>query len=193
MELFTRRQFLIGSLSGLSVLALDRFVSYFENHGEPLLEVVRKPHHILYVSKDQDFQIGLDQDPVNFKFPKMSLMDFLVKYNNEKVPTNAAEYQYFEEEYGYYNRDLKGDVPLDLWYDVVSRISPSAEAHHYLSSLGLEQTLTGDGRHYGGLRFYDGPTIASDYLGVHAEDDVSLSLLQQRLKALGHDVAIKLV
>ena len=193
MDIITRRQFLIGSLYGISAITLDRFIAYFENHGEPFLEATPNPDHTLFISKGQDYQIGLNQDPVCFKFPKMSLIDFLVEYNQEKRPETALELEYFEEEYGYSPKDLSAEVPIDLWYENASRISPSADAHTYLKSLEIEHSIESNDPRFGGLVFYDGPTIGSDYLGVHAEDEISISLLQRRLRGLGHQVSIKLV
>jgi len=193
MDIFTRRRFLIGAISGLTTIMLDRFISHFANHGEPLIKNHRNPKHTLFISRDQEFQIGLDQHPFDYKFPNISLIEFLVKFYGESVPKSASDFNYFEMEYGYTERNLNGEVPIDLWYDVASRFGPCAMAHRYLSSLKIEAALSKNDQRFGGLNFYDGPTIGSDYLGVHAEDDVSVSLLQHRLSVLGHNVAIEMV
>ena len=46
------------------------------------------------------------------------------------------------------------------------------------------------GDQVGGLIFYDGPMPGSDYLAVHAECGVTLSLLQHRLNELNTGIRL---
>jgi hypothetical protein len=39
----------------------------------------------------------------------------------------------------------------------------------------------------------DGPSPGSNYLGVHVYDNLSISLLQHRLNALGEDIAVEVI
>jgi (p)ppGpp synthase/HD superfamily hydrolase len=51
--------------------------------------------------------------------------------------------------------------------------------------------LRGRSGEVGELEFMDGPHPGSNYLGVHARDDLSISLLQHRLNVLGTGIAVE--
>ncbi len=193
MELITRRHFLIGALTGLTLPLVDRFVKYIEEFGEPLLKLPQKVENTLYINKGQDFMIGLNMDPLSVEPPKCSLIDYLVTVRGEVAPKCAADYEYFEMEYGYEATDLDRAVPDDLWLGDNARNGPSAEAYHFLKSFKLGSAFDVDDESYGGLSFYDGPCIGSDFLGVHADDELSISLLQNELNSRDANTAIKIV
>jgi hypothetical protein len=89
-----------------------------------------------------------------------------------------------EKEFGLKVADLDKPADLDAYLDSWCRAdSPNAKAFCLLESLDIGSEL----RHInkvGGLVFYDGPMPGSDYLGVHADCGVTLSLLQHRLNEL---------
>ena len=89
--------------------------------------------------------------------------------------------------------DLDGAVPDDLWLGDNARNGPCAEAYHFLKSFNLGSAFDVDDESYGGLSFYDGPCIGSDFLGVHADDELSISLLQNELNSRDANTAIKIV
>ena len=70
--------------------------------------------------------------------------------------------------------------------------SPCARAYHYLEGIDLGPELTGAGV-AGRLDFYCGGAPGNSFLAVDAVDDVSLSLLQQRLNVLGTGIKVKLM
>ena len=193
MTLCTRRFFLIGSSAGLASATLTRFISFYENNGEPIIETPQVTENTLYICADQEFQIGLNRHPLKIDPPNGSLIDYLVKNRGEKYPNNPEDFEYYDMEYGYSHNDLEGSVPYDLWIDDAARTGPSADAYTFLQSLNIGVDTHTDGKTYNGLEFYDGPVMGSDYLGVHAVDGPSISLLQHRLNLLGANVLIKLV
>jgi hypothetical protein len=80
-------------------------------------------------------------------------------------------------------------VVMDAWarWD-----SPNAVAYHRLDSLDLGPELAAAGA-AGELRFIDGPCPGNDYLGVHAADALTLSLLQQRLNQLETGIHVAII
>ena len=87
------------------------------------------------------------------------------------------------------------DAPADImsYIDSWSRHeSPTAIAYNYLESLDLGPILNEPGG-VGEIYFIDGECPGNDYLGVNVPDDLSLSLLQERLNQLNQGVRIGLV
>ena len=86
--------------------------------------------------------------------------------------------------WGLEESQLDDAAPWDTVFRSWGRVdSPNARAYHLLESLDLGPELTGS-KAVGGLIFTDGPCPGNDYLGVSVEDNISISLLQQRLNDL---------
>ena len=189
----TRRQFLLGTSAGLILPSyFDRAVTYFENHGEPLLEAQRNPRRTLYaINHDgEGFQLCLDSLDINP--PGMTLREFaewqagsLEEYLYEWVCEDPEQVRIDDVDW---DKEADPLSVLDAW---PRTDLPPGAAHVYLQGLDLGTGLTGPDA-VGGLKFYDGPFPGSDYLAVHATDEVSLSLLQKRLNDLGEKAMIKL-
>jgi hypothetical protein len=62
--------------------------------------------------------------------------------------------------------------------------------HNYLLELSIGPLCDDDGEEVGCLEFLEGPMPGSNYVGVHAPDDVSLSCLQRILTHLGQRCAV---
>ena len=71
--------------------------------------------------------------------------------------------------------------------------SPNALAFKLLEDLDIGPKLAGPGDEVGGLEFIDGDAPGHDYLGVHADDALSISLLQHRLNELDTGIAVELI
>ena len=114
-----------------------------------------------------------------FELPEMTWREVIERYH--------CWPEYWEElkdVYGMTDADLDKPTDVDSYIDSWCRLdSPNAEAFHLLNGLDIGTELR-HGNKVGGLEFYDGPMPGSDYLGVHAECGVSLSLLQHRLNEL---------
>jgi len=186
--MITRRHFLLGAPATAAGIVLPRFfdraLSYFENHGEPLLLVPKQPDQTLYWFQDLDGQLVLDSpDP----FPEPPTLTWREYY--DRYFDGAAYYEALDEDDDEWV-DLDAEVDMEFVVDVWSRSeSPQSEAYHLLSGLeiGLDK---GDGTFKGELIYYDGPMPGSDYLGVHAPDAITLSLLQACLNEGGHNIAV---
>ena len=66
---------------------------------------------------------------------------------------------------------------------------PQARAYKLLGSLDLGKDLSGPDA-VGGLTFFEEANMVSCWRGVRPEDEVTLSLLQQRLNDLGTGIRI---
>ena len=156
----SRRQFILGTGAGLILPSYyDKVFTYFENHGEPLLEIPEQPHADLFAVDNgvSSFQFHLG-DPWA-EPPEMTIREF------------ALEYYGCEEEY-LLAWDDEEEVDFDAIqdYSVVVEYwcrgrSPSAAAHNLLANLDLGPDLNGKDA-VGELTFYDCPMPGSDYLGV---------------------------
>ena len=187
----SRRQFLLGSAGAVAGLILpsyyDRVFTYFQNTGEPLIDLPEESSIELFaVDRGGDgFELNWG-DPWE-QPPKMTIREF------------AREYYGCVEEYieRYCDPDddeseLDLDAPADEWLvlDTWARCdSPNARAYRLLEDLDLGSTLEGPDA-VGELRFIDGACPGNDYLGVEAADEISISLLQKRLNDLGEGVRI---
>ncbi len=189
----SRRHFLLGTSAGLILPSyFDKAVSFFDATGEPLLEVPQNPVTTLYAVDDEvggfQFRLGSkDAEP-----PGMTLREFA-----ESECGSLEEYLYEwwgedPENVGVDDVDWEAEADPELVWDALQGSLPTGAAFFYLDGLDLGSELVGP-EVAGGLDFYDGPFPGSNYRGVHATDEVSLSLLQKRLNDLGENVQIELV
>jgi len=160
----------------------DKVFTFFENTGEAYLERPKQATTDLSaaVGRGEGFQLNLG-DPYE-EPPKLTYREY-ARYCMDN------DEEYLEEliEEGY---DLDAEMEF---YDYIDewayRDSPNAKAYRLLENLDLGPDF--DSEHaVGQLQFYDCPSICNDYLGVHAEDEVSLSLLQKRLNELNTGIRI---
>ena len=178
----TRRQFLIsGASAGVGLILpsyYEKVFSFFENHGEPLLEA---PAHVVenlyadYQGSDYQLNIGMPAT----EYPVMTWREMIERYHCCMPAPDELE-----DELGITVAELDKPADVDSYLDSWCRSdSPSAQAFYLMESLEIGTELR-HGDQVGGLVFYDGPMPGSDYLGVHAECEVTLSLLQHRLNEL---------
>ena len=181
----SRRHFILGTAAGLILPTYyDKVFTFFENHGEPLLEVPKAADiDLVAVRWDDYLQLHLGdphQEP-----PELTVREFAERYYGD-----LDEYL---EEY-----ELEGTDPdslMDSWdvFDTwVYRDSPSARAYHFLQGLELGPDLDGDDA-VGEIRFIDGVCPGNDSFWSEAADEVSLSLLQKRLNDLNTGIRVSLV
>jgi hypothetical protein len=189
----TRRQFLLGTAAGLILPSFyERAYSFFENHGEPLLIVPKRPAGTLYACADfaeyPKLQLHLG-DPEEGP-PDMTIREYCLKYGNGDPETWWREEWLGTDETEPIDVDMQMDewAVLDRW---VRDDSSTARAYRYLESLDLGSGFNGPNP-AGGLDFIDGACPGNDYLGVEALDPVSISLLQQRLNELRTGIKVEL-
>mgnify|MGYP001551318711 CR=1 FL=1 len=181
----TRRQFLLSTAGAAAGFILPSFYSraleFLDQFGEPLLEPPRVVREELIVCYDRDGELNLG-DPY-CEPPRMSWREYADKYYGGNMLEVA-------EGWGLESRQFDETAPWDVVADAFIRNdSPSAKAYRLLESLDLGPELTGRDA-VGGLIFTDGACPGNDYLGVSAECDITLSLLQQRLNDLGTGIRI---
>jgi len=182
----SRRQFILGTASGLILPSYyDKVLTYFENHGEPLIEIPNQADTELLVVDEYgsyEFHLG---DPWA-EPPVMTVREFALEYC-------GSEEEYQEDWCDGEEVDFDDFVDPEIVADCLARHgSSNAEAFYLLESLDLGPDLNGKDA-VGEIRFIDGACPGNDYLGVEAADQVSISLLQKRLNELNTGIRISMV
>ncbi len=183
----SRRQFILGASGAAAGLILpsfyDKALSYFENHGEPLIVLPRESDVELVVYDFGSFQLHLG-DP-NIEPPAMTYREYGIRY------WGSVE-DYMEGCFDPEDIDLDALVEPwkveEAWY---RSDGTSAQAYHLLEPYDLGPEFSGT-ESVGSLEFIDGPCPGSDYLGVEAADLMSISLLQKRLNDLNTGIRISM-
>ena len=182
----TRRQFLL-STAGAAVGAIMpsfyfRALEYFERFGSPLLLPPERVTEDLVVVTTNDYPELCLGDPFA-DVPEMTYREYFTRFEPEGFQT-------FEEQWGMGPEGL--DLPLDeehrfdIWF---REDGPSARAYHWLQSLDLGPGLSGPNA-AGGVDFREEYNMVSSWLVASPQDEVTLSLLQQRLTDLGTGVRV---
>ena len=184
---FTRRQFLLSTVGAAGGFILPSFyaraLEFVDQFREPLLEPPKRvvDEITICASLGGELNIGEPAEQI----PDMTWREFLTRYH----PGSLAE---FEFHWGLEEAQLDDAAPWDTVLGSWGRVdSPNARAYHLLESLDLGPDLTGP-KAVGGLNFIDGSCPGVDYLGVTVEDDISISLLQQRLNDLKTGIKVSL-
>ena len=185
----SRRQFILGTAAGLILPAYyDKVFSYWENHGEPLLQVPKQANLDLYALDlgSGDYEFNLGKPPL--EPPKMTIREFAYRYfGNEDEYRDAWCWE--EDEDVDFDAYMDPEYVLDFW---ARSDSPNARAYWLLEDLDLGPHLSGEDA-VGELRFIDGPCPGNDYLGVEADCDFTVGLLQKRLNDLNTGIRVSLV
>mgnify|MGYP001356112815 CR=1 FL=1 len=185
---FTRRQFLLSTVGAAGGFILPSFyaraLEFVDQFEEPLLEPPKRVVDELIICQEfieGELTLG---DPREAP-PDMTWREFLTRYH----PGSLDE---FEFHWGLEEAQLDDAAPWDRVVGAWGQFdSPNARAYHLLESLDLGPDLTGP-KAVGGLISIDGSCPGVDYLGVTAEDDISISLLQQRLNDLKTGIKVSL-
>jgi len=181
----TRRQFLLSTAGAAAGFILPSFytrvLAFVDQFGEPLLESPPLVREELIVCTDRFNELNLG-DPY-YEPPPITWREYADKYYGGSLEELVENWEIPA-------RAIDKEVPWDVMIDAFIRTdSANAKAYRMLESLDLGPKLTGPDA-VGGLVFTDGACPGNDYLGVAAEDDVTISLLQQRLNDLGTGVLL---
>ena len=184
---FTRRQFLLSTVGAAGGFILPSFyaraLEFVDQFREPLLEPPKRvvDEITICASLGGELNIGEPAEQI----PDMTWREFLTRYHQDSL--NSLEFYWGLEE-----AQLDDAAPWDTVLASWGRVdSPNARAYHLLESLDLGPDLTGP-KAVGELSFIDGSCPGVDYLGVTVEDDISISLLQQRLNDLKTGIKVSL-
>jgi len=181
----TRRQFLLSTVGAVGGFILPSFytraLEFVDQFGEPLLEAPRVVHDELIVCTDRERELNLG-DPY-CEPPSLTWREFAEQYYHGRLEELTENWELNPSEF---DKECPWDVVVDAW---CRSKSPNALAYRLLESLDLGSELTGPDS-VGGLIFMDGPMPGSDYLGVMADCDLTVSLLQQRLNDLGTGIRV---
>ena len=181
---FTRRQFLLSTVGAAGGFILPSFyaraLEFVDQFEEPLLEPPKRVVDELIICQEFGGELNLG-DPRE-EPPDMTWREYLTRYH----PDWRDGYWGLEES------QLDDAAPWDKVQNSWCQFdSPAARAYHLVESLDLGPDLTGP-KAVGGLISIDGSCPGVDYLGVTAEDDISISLLQQRLNDLKTGIKVSL-
>ena len=182
---FTRRQFLLSTVGAAGGFILPSFyaraLEFVDQFEEPLLEPPKRVVDELTIC--QEFIEGeLTLGDPREEPPDMTWRELLTRYH----PDWRDGYWGLEES------QLDDAAPWDRVVGAWGQFdSPAARAYHLVESLDLGPDLTGP-KAVGELSFIDGSCPGVDYLGVTVEDDISISLLQQRLNDLKTGIKVSL-
>ena len=190
--MITRRAFLIGSCASFTLTFFDKFFTYIENHGEPLIEAPDWPEDDLFVYPNRGYKFGLNGDPDELEFPYESWLEYLMDAKGIQRPTKMSHYREIFRNWNVQPSELAEPVPLERAIAYMERTGPGADAHDLLKDLNIGPDLGMNKGEVGGLTFYSTPTPIENYYGVAADNAISLSILQHRLNELGQDIGIVL-
>lgn len=187
----TRRAFIVGVGSALTLPIVSKFEWFIETEGRPLIEVPRHPVETLFVGLYSEGQITLG--PEIYGPPTITWREYLTQYvAGGELPRRRSELREICNEYGIEPDGLDSECDPEFWIENWARTeSPNANAYHLLDNLDLGPELCGGPGEIGALDFIDGDAPGSDYLGVHVYDDLSISLLQHRLNVLEQNIAVE--
>ena len=184
----SRRQFLIGTASGLILpKTLDLFVSYLEEHGEPILIKPDNVETTLYAIDwvgEGNYQLQLDVlEDVIPDFTHMTIREFSELYMGEFEP----------DLYIWHKLELKAedrineDFASDYW---LQHNSSTAQAYDFL--YGIDLDLDADSEvewPTGWIEFTEG-LRPGDESRIVEVDELGLSLLQEKLNQWNYSTQI---
>jgi hypothetical protein len=188
-----RRQFFLGTAAGLILPSyFQKALSFLDTRGVPLLDAPVQVAHTLYARKefkDGGYQLLLDE--IDFELSKVTLREHAIEYcGSPEDYVREMEGHDEEEKVNLDGYDWDECVDEETVIESINRYDfPWGAAYDYLEHLDFGVGLEG-AEAVGDLRFYDGCCPGNDYLGVEAADEITLSLLQNRLNELRKDVQI---
>jgi hypothetical protein len=191
----SRRHFLLGTAGAAAGLILPgyyrRALEFIDRTGRPLLETVSRPKIELTAYQG-------DWDGLPWKLavgdPFAGPQEMTLRQFQERYDIDLAERWYWEE-------DDAPDVDLDqmvdwreefFWDAWVEAEFPPKLAYELLRDLDLGPDFEPENA-VGHLDLKEGYSMVSTYWVAEAADEVSLSLLQERLNALKTGVQVKVL
>ena len=191
----SRRDFLLGTAGAAAGLILpsyyQRALEFIDRAGQPLLETSGQPLQILTAVKsdmgEMPWKLGIGNPWAGP--PPMTLKQFVERYDGV-LEHYAWELRELGEEPDWDSQVDWGlsEGFLDTWFE---RDDPQMKAYELLKDLDLGPDLSGRDA-VGELHLEAGSSMVSSYWYADAPDDISISLLQERLNALGTGIEIRI-
>ena len=189
----SRRHFLLGTAGAAAGLILPgyyrRALEFIDRTGQPLLETVSRPTVELSAFKRNwgtlpwTLCVGDPEDGP----PEMTLRQFADRYGRE--PEDLLDYG----DEGVQGLDALVDWEQDCFMDTwLNAEAPDKLAYEWLSPLDLGPDFECEDA-VGRIDVEAGASMMGSYWIVEAADEISLSLLQERVNALKTGVRIKVV
>lgn len=185
-----RRSFLIGAGSLISTSFIGRATDFIERTGRPFLLAPRTTAETLFVNYCEE-QISFSLGWADVPEPEPPSWAEFLKAEGYKLDTDASLSETLE------NWELSRDdlsKPMDeftWWTAWESRYGPCARAFRLLVKTELSP-LGAHGRPIGGLNFIEGVRPGSSDTWVEAEDQLTVSLVQARLRELNAPIEVRL-
>ena len=177
----TRRTFLKGVGAGLILPSTwSLFANHLESFGEPLIRGPKVIDNVLYATCwSEDYQLSLDMPDDEPPPADMTIREFRRRMDSD------ADYWDTED----CDQPIGESFIWDVW---PYHYSASAAAFYFLSAINLGEMTSSAEAKVGYIDFVEGPSPGNDSRFV-CVDKLGASLLQDRLLAYGHNVAIELV
>lgn len=190
----SRRSFVIGAGSIITSSFVARASTFAENSGKPFLLPQLNTPRILYASPTdgadgQVFALSLGEAQCEPDFVP-TWREFFVLEGED--PDDPIKWRELSENWALTRADLRSPMDDYTWCCSWScRHSPSARAFRFLEELDLHRE-TAKRPALGGLEFNEGQYPGSWDRWVDADDALSVSLLQARLRELKVPVELRL-
>lgn len=197
--MITRRSFLIGATGLLTYSLLDKYLSYYENHGEALIEYPKDYENTLFIDPDTNwFELGSWDNIEAIDYPAPPTWEeFIEKHTYQYIDLNCpSQTQVLNQMYGISPTDYMKPCDKSTWeahYQeqyFFRKNTPPCFAHDYLGRLNLGPELTASDEKEHGIWFNDLGGVRGDVKTVSARSPISASLLQKKLIELGEPTRI---
>ena len=197
--MITRRSFLIGVTGLLTYSLLGKYISYFENHGEALIEYPMDYENTLYLDPcSKWFELGRWEGIEDIDFPdRPTWAHWIETQECDYIDINCPEQvEYIIQTYGVSPEDWEKPCDENMWREDYMESyffrdnTPSCFAYDYLENLQLGPELTSNNQSGHGVSFCESAGIHGDTKAVSPRSDISVSLLQKRLVELGEPTRI---
>ena len=192
--MISRRAFLIGAGAFLTPSFLLEARACIKETGAPLLPVPPNPRQMIFAyagmggSEERGILLTLGEG--SFEAPDPPLWKDYLRMEGCRLD-RLSDIRAVLRDRSLYPEELRRPLDGYSWESIWEyEFSPSAKAYDLLKSLRLERRIKGLER-AGRISFHEFPNPMSSAKWVEARDELSLSLLQARLREL--DVPIALV
>ena len=191
--MISRRAFLVGAGAFLTPSFLLEARACIEETGAPLLPTPPNPRQTLFAypgmggSDEQGILLTIGE--CAFEAPDPPLWKDYLRMEGYKLD-RLSDIRAVVQERSLYPGELRQPLDGYSWESLWEyKFSPSAKAYDLLKSLRLQPRIKGLER-AGRFTFHEFPNPMSSARGVEARDELSLSLLQARLRELDVPIAV---